>query len=152
MKLSRNQNGFSLVELMIVVAIVGILASIAVPKFQTFQAKARQAEAKSNLAHLYTLEHSYFADAETFVAVLAIGLGDCTTNKNALGFTPSPCAKSRYQYTAAIAGGGTQFTATADSTAGAGNKVFPGCADNDTWTIDQDKNLKDTNNAISKCS
>ena len=61
-----KQSGFSLVELMVVVAIIGVLASLAVPRFKTFQAKARQAEAKTNLAHLYTLQQSFHADYDTY--------------------------------------------------------------------------------------
>ncbi len=51
--LIRKNNGFSLVELMVVVAIIGILASIAVPNFQRFQARARQSEAKTNLGSYF---------------------------------------------------------------------------------------------------
>jgi len=54
-----NAKGFSLIELMIVVAIIGILAAIAVPSFQRFQAKARQSEAKTLLSGLYTGEKTY---------------------------------------------------------------------------------------------
>ncbi len=60
--MKMNQKGFSLVELMIVVAIIGILASVAVPSFQKFQAKARQSEAKTQLAALYAAEKAFHAE------------------------------------------------------------------------------------------
>jgi len=50
----RNPHGFTLIELMIVVAIIGILAAIAIPNFIRFQARARQSEANSNLKTLFT--------------------------------------------------------------------------------------------------
>ena len=50
----RQHRGFTLIELMIVVAIIGILASIAIPSFMRFQARARQSEVATNLKSLFT--------------------------------------------------------------------------------------------------
>lgn len=62
----KSQKGFSLIELMIVVAIIGILAAIAIPNFQRFQRKARQSEAKSMLGALYTTEKAFRAEWNTY--------------------------------------------------------------------------------------
>ncbi len=64
----KSQAGFSLIELMIVVAIIGILASIAVPNFQKFQRKAKQTEGKGLLASIYTAEKSFSSEWNTYVA------------------------------------------------------------------------------------
>lgn len=71
-----NQKGFSLVELMIVVAIIGLLAAVGVPQYQKFQARARQGEAKSSLSALYASEQSFFGEWNQYSANLAtIGFG-----------------------------------------------------------------------------
>ncbi len=54
MILNRRNRGFTLIELMIVVAIIGILAAIAIPNFIRFQARARQSEVNTNLKSLFT--------------------------------------------------------------------------------------------------
>jgi type IV pilus assembly protein PilA len=62
----KNKKGFTLIELMIVVAIIGILAAIAIPNFLKFQAKSKQSEAKTNLKAIFTAETSYFGEENTF--------------------------------------------------------------------------------------
>ena len=64
----RNRKGFTLVELMIVVAIIGILAAIAIPNFLQFRLKAKTSEAKSNLGAIRSTEVAYFAEWNFFVA------------------------------------------------------------------------------------
>jgi type IV pilus assembly protein PilA len=62
----RSKKGFTLIELMIVVAIIGILAAIAIPNFLRFQAKSKQSEAKTNLGGIFTAETSWFAENNVF--------------------------------------------------------------------------------------
>ena len=62
----KNKKGFTLIELMIVVAIIGILAAIAIPDFLRFQAKAKQSEAKQNLGAVFTCQIAYFGEQNTF--------------------------------------------------------------------------------------
>src|SRR5947209_17562432 len=71
----KGVRGFTLIELMIVVAIIGILAAIAIPNFMTYQAKARQSEAKVNLGGIFTTATSYFAENNTFSVATADTLG-----------------------------------------------------------------------------
>lgn len=58
----RNQQGFTLIELMIVIAIIGILASIAIPQFTIYKAKSYNAASKSDLKTAYTAAQAYFTD------------------------------------------------------------------------------------------
>jgi len=60
--------GFTLVELMIVVAIIGALASVAIPSFINYQMSAKRAEAFANLASLAKTQKAYFAEFNAFVA------------------------------------------------------------------------------------
>ncbi|TKB09452.1 type IV pilin protein [Desulforhopalus sp. IMCC35007] len=71
----ENKEGFTLIELMIVVAIIGILAAIAVPNFLTYQLKSKTAEAKTNLGAIQKSQLSYRAENEFYA--------DCVVNPNA---------------------------------------------------------------------
>ena len=65
-KFLKNSEGFTLVELMVVVAIIGILSAIAVPNFKKYQAKSKQSEAKIQLAAIYSVQVSAQADYDSF--------------------------------------------------------------------------------------
>lgn len=127
LKRAKNKKGFTLIELMIVVAIVGILAAIAIPNFLNYQAKSQQTEAKTNLGSIFTNMVAYSAEApDGFVSATI------TPNGGNIGFATS--GTTRYTYTL----GGLQtnaFLATADGLRG---RVI-----SDKWTMDQDRNLSD---------
>ncbi len=62
----KNEKGFTLIELMIVVAIIGILAAVAIPNFLKYQAKSMQSEARVLLSGVYTSEVAYFAENNSY--------------------------------------------------------------------------------------
>lgn len=82
-----NKKGFSLVELMIVVAIIGVLTAIAIPNFQAFQARSRQSEAKAALTSIYTAEQAFHSQWEVYAAPFeAIGYQPGGDYRYATGF------------------------------------------------------------------
>src|SRR5690606_8352159 len=85
-----NNKGFSLVELMVVVAIIGILASVAVPSVNKYMAKSRQSEAKTNLGSLYSAEKAFAAEYTRY-----------HSNFRAIGYSP----EGRIRYNIGFAGG-----------------------------------------------
>jgi type IV pilus assembly protein PilA len=93
-----SSSGFSLVELMVVVAIIGVLASVAVPNFQKYQARARQTEAKVQLASIFSMEKAFTMDQNSY--------SSCLSN---LGFQQNARGKAYYTigFSAATASGGS---------------------------------------------
>ena len=69
----KGQKGFTLIELMIVVAIIAILAAIAIPNFLQYQMKSRQSEAKTNLQAIKTSEVSFQSERGCYVGVAVEG-------------------------------------------------------------------------------
>ena len=71
----NNQKGFTLIELMIVVAIIGILAAIAIPQFSAYRERAFIASMNADLNSVKLGEEAYYVDNETYI-VIAAGVTD----------------------------------------------------------------------------
>lgn len=115
----NRKSGFTLTELMIVVAILGILAAIAVPVYRGYITEARKTEAKTNLDTLRLLEEQYFADKGYYTgAVNNATLLNTASSPFKTAFQPG--SKLYFQYS--ITGNNTTFLITAtDPTSAIGN-------------------------------
>ena len=91
-KISRHQSGFTLIELMIVVVIIGILSALAIPRFMGATGTAKKSEAKGELRQIIILERAYYQENDTYVASLA-------PNNIPLLEWDLPSGTPRYDYT-----------------------------------------------------
>jgi prepilin-type N-terminal cleavage/methylation domain-containing protein len=104
-----KRTGFSLIELMIVVAIIGLLTMMTVPSFTKFLAKAKRAEAYMHLSAIYMAQKAYWAEHGTYSATL--------TGTQGVGWKPEGYkgggAQENFYYTYGFGGGsegGSYFT------------------------------------------
>jgi type IV pilus assembly protein PilE len=120
---SRHTQGFTLLELMIVVAIIGILAAVAIPAFQNYQHRSKRSEAYANLSAVAKLQKTYFSEYNAYTPTIVSqpggGLGShkrpwtpaAELAYSSVGFRPE--GDVFYDYEVNVCGTGDCFTATA---------------------------------------
>lgn len=75
MNITGNKKGFTLIELMVVVAILSVMAALAVPNYLRYRAQSAQAEVKTNLGGIFVAELSFFGENSRFSNLTDIGFG-----------------------------------------------------------------------------
>jgi len=99
-----NSNGFSLIELMVVVAIIGIIAAIALPGYADYVRRGKAAEATSTLADLKNRMEQYYQDNRTYLDVGGL-TAPCTPPAGTTRFFTYVCAlRTADTYTLAATG------------------------------------------------
>ena len=131
--------GFTLIEILIVVVIIGVLAAAAIPSFLRTTVRAKQAEARQLLKQIFLLEHAYRQGKDTYIAYPPTPAGGTLTE---IGMEIWPTARYTYSVVAGAKGIASSFIATATVPA-------PGLDDDpvpDIWQIDDSGVLQPVSN------
>jgi type IV pilus assembly protein PilA len=72
---NKNESGFTLIELMIVIAIIGILAAIAIPQFSAYRTRSYNSAAQADLRNAATAQEAYQVDNQTYCSAVANLIG-----------------------------------------------------------------------------
>lgn len=130
-KFQKEEEGFSLTELLIVLAIIGILVMIAVPLYQNVTTRAKTTEAKTQLSFLHTLQKTYRLEHDTY-----------STDFASLGFEQESLitegGRARYEIEITEAGPNS-YTATATSIID-----FDNDGQLNQWQVTEDGNIEQT--------
>lgn len=95
----NGRAGFTLIELLIVVVIIGILATIAIPKFAATKDKAKLGGVRSDLRNIMTAQEAYWADFTTFATMAQL---QAATNFTLSGANVGAISATASGYTATI--------------------------------------------------
>jgi len=120
-KRAPGRAGFTLLELMMVVAVIGVLAAIAIPLLSSYQLRSKSAEAKTNLGAIRVLEETYYSENQTYRSAnaepaaipgsVAAAFDGVTSDFELLGFVPQGYVY--FSYGVAVSADGAGFTADA---------------------------------------
>lgn len=129
-----KQSGFTLIEIMIVVAIIGILSAIALPAYRDYVMRGRIPDATSGLSAMSVRLEQYFQDRRTYVGACAVGtVAPLVPNTSNFTFTCPTLTATAYTVQAAGVGPMSGFTFTVNQTGVRATSAVPS-----GWTTNAD--------------
>lgn len=134
---NKREHGFTLIELMIVVVIIGILAALAIPRFMAASSKSKQTEAKGVLKQIHVLQAAYRQEFDKYWIVAGSMDAANPSTFNRLGLDLAQPARYSYTLTSGDAGVSTYLATATVAAPGLDDDPTP-----DVWTMDQAGNLQ----------
>jgi len=128
-----SQRGFTLTEILIAVAIIGVLAALAIPRFMPSTGQAKQSEARQILKQVYVMQRAHHQEEDTYACNGATASASNPNGFVALGV--QIMSSARYTYT--LAADSSTFTCTATAN-------LDDDATIDTWTVDESGTVTNT--------
>ena len=123
-----NRQGFTLIELMIVVVIIGILAALAAPRFSQAVLRSKQSEARLILKQIYVNQRTFRQQQHESTYFIPTGAASAATPQAFASIWIEIMDNALYTYSMVADAGSFTATATAD---------LDGDGNNDTWTMDE---------------
>ena len=143
--ITMGNKGFSLVELMVAVGIIGSMSAVAVPNYAKFKAKSLQATAQQNLSNIYTLQNLYFTEHDEYGKADEIEFSDNDSKyEYKVGITDQP-QSGLANTTTALNGHATEDNIGFKATAKSSGKLAACATEKDHWCVNQDKLLSNQN-------